>query len=59
MLLNVAKCQGYSFYHFWVVKEGGGGRITHPLSRLGLIFGFSVGPPPFLFGLPPSPIINV
>ena len=27
MLLNAAKCQGYSFYHFWVIKEkptGGG-----------------------------------
>ena len=20
MLLNAAKCQGYSFYHFWVIK---------------------------------------
>ena len=34
MLLNAAKCQGYSFYRFWVIKgkptgweEGG---ITHP-----------------------------
>ena len=21
MLLNVAKCQGYSFYRFWVIKK--------------------------------------
>ena len=21
MLLNAAKCQGYTFYHFWVIKE--------------------------------------
>ena len=21
MLLNAAKFQGYSFYHFWVIKE--------------------------------------
>ena len=20
MFLNVAKCQGYNFYHFWVIK---------------------------------------
>ena len=29
MLLNAAKCKGYSFYRFWVTKEkltwGGGG----------------------------------
>ena len=34
-LLNAAKCQGYSFYLFWVIKGkatgGGGGGITpHP-----------------------------
>ena len=31
MLLNAAKCQGYSFYSFWVIKgkpAGGGGKIT-------------------------------
>ena len=32
MLLNAAKCQGYSFYSFWVIKGkpagGGGGKIT-------------------------------
>ena len=31
MLLNAAKCQGCSFYHFWVIKGkpigGGGGGI--------------------------------
>ena len=25
MLLNAAKCQGYSFYRFWVAKPTGGG----------------------------------
>ena len=39
MLLNAAKCQGYSFYRFWVIKGipkrggRGGDKITH---RLGL-----------------------
>ena len=31
MLLNAAKCQGYSFYLFWVIKgqpKRGGGKIT-------------------------------
>ena len=30
MLLNAAKCQGYSFYSFWVIKgkPAGGGKIT-------------------------------
>ena len=38
-LLNDAKCQGYTFHRFWVIKEKptggrrGGGRITPP--RLG------------------------
>ena len=31
MLLNAAKCQGYSFYRFWGIKEkpmrGGGGGL--------------------------------
>ena len=46
MLLNATKCQGYSFYRFWVIKEKptGWGRVilppphspTHPLPRLGL-----------------------
>ena len=26
MLLNAAKCQGYSFYRFWVIKEKPAGR---------------------------------
>ena len=35
MLLNAAKCQGYSFYHFWVINGkptggDGGGKITLP-----------------------------
>ena len=31
MLLNAAKCQGYSFYRFWVVKgKPKGGKITPP-----------------------------
>ena len=31
MLLNVAKCQGYNFYHFWVIKEKPtGGKMTLP-----------------------------
>ena len=48
MLLNAAKCQGYNFYCFWVIKgkptgEGAGGKITlppplpPPPPRLGLI----------------------
>ena len=35
MLLNAAKCQGYSVYHFWVINGkptggDGGGKITLP-----------------------------
>ena len=39
MLLNAAKCQGYSFYRFWVIKgkPTGGSKITLPPPRLGLI----------------------
>ena len=41
MLLNAAKCQDYSFYHFWVTegktnKGEGGDKINIPLPRLGL-----------------------
>ena len=39
MLLNPAKCQGYSLYRFWFIKgkaTGGGGKITLPASILGL-----------------------
>ena len=40
MLLNAAKCQGYSMYHFWVTEgkptRGGGDKIDTPLPRLGL-----------------------
>ena len=38
MLLNTAKCQNYSFYRFWVIKEkptGGGWNYPSP-PRLGL-----------------------
>ena len=38
MLLNTAKCQGYSFYRFWVIKGKptvGGGEVK--FIRLGLI----------------------
>ena len=35
MLLNAPKCQGYSFYHFWVIKgKPIGGDSPQP--RLGL-----------------------
>ena len=39
MLINAAKCQGYSFYRFRVIEEkanGGWGKVTPP-HRLGLI----------------------
>ena len=36
MLLNDAKCWGYSFYYFWVIKGKTGGKITHPPPRLRL-----------------------
>ena len=48
MLLNDAKCQGYSFYHFWVIKRkptrGGGSKISPLPPRLGLssIYGVTV-----------------
>ena len=37
-LLNAAKCQGYSFYHFWVIKrkQTEGVKLL-PTPRLGLI----------------------
>ena len=36
-MLNGAKCQGYSFCRFWVIKgKSTGGKITHPPPRLGL-----------------------
>ena len=34
MLLNAAKCLGYSFYRFWVIKGKPTGWVTPP--RLGL-----------------------
>ena len=44
MLLNAEKCQGYSFYCFWVLKGkptggGGGGRVKlpPPTPRLGIM----------------------
>ena len=39
MVLNAAKCQGYIFYRFWVIKgkpNRGKGKIPLPSSRLGL-----------------------
>ena len=33
MLLNAAKCQGYSFYHFWVIRRKpirGGAKLPPP-----------------------------
>ena len=30
MLLNAAKCQGYSFYSVWVIKGNKPGGTTHP-----------------------------
>ena len=36
MLLKVAKCQGYSFYCFWVIKGKPTGGIKFPQPRLGL-----------------------
>ena len=40
ILLNATKCQGYSFYRFWVIKPTRGSKINppplHPDSRLGL-----------------------
>ena len=38
MLLNGAKYQGYSLYHFWVIKRkptGGRGEITPSLTQMG------------------------
>ena len=43
MLLNAAKCHGYCFYHFWVIKgkptggKGWGVKLPPPPPRLGLI----------------------
>ena len=39
MLLNAAKCQGYSFYHFWVIKgKPTEEKIDPPPPGLGLKF---------------------
>ena len=42
MLLNDAKCQGYNFYCFWVIKgkpKGeGGGKITTPTQYMKIIW---------------------
>ena len=38
--MNDAKCQGYSFYHFWVINvKPTGGKITPTPSRLSNIYG--------------------
>ena len=39
MLLNAAKCQGYSFYRLWVIKGkptggGGGGGVKLPPTEI-------------------------
>ena len=36
IFLNAAKCQGYGFYSFWVIKEKPTGGDYSPPSRLGL-----------------------
>ena len=36
MQLNAAKCQGYSFYHFWSIKGKPTGGGLPPPARLGL-----------------------
>ena len=37
MLINTAKCQGCSFYRFWVIKRKPQGvKLTHRTPRLGL-----------------------
>ena len=36
MLLTTAKCQGYNFYCFWVIKENQQGEIKLPPTWLGL-----------------------
>ena len=40
MLPNAAKCQGYSFYHFCIIKgkPERGVKINRPRPRLGLIW---------------------
>ena len=56
MLLNAAKYQGYSFYHFWVIKgkhTGGGGGENNTPPRLGLrhiIYCYGLKPKMFLGG---------
>ena len=34
MLLNAAKCQGYSFYRFWVIKGKQRGKTTPPPTQI-------------------------
>ena len=36
MLLNVVKCQGYSFYYFWVIKGGRGVKLSFTQIRVKL-----------------------
>ena len=36
MLLNAAKCQGYSFYRFWVIKGKPTGGNYPPTQRVGV-----------------------
>ena len=46
MLLNATKCQGYSFYGFWVIKGKPTGGVAptppHPPSKVRIKFKFSV-----------------
>ena len=48
MLLNASKCQGFSFYCFWVIKGKSAGRVKSttpsPPPRLGLISDNSLSP---------------
>ena len=37
MLLNGAKCQGYNFYHSWVIMGKPTSGSNYPPSMLGLI----------------------
>ena len=35
MLLDAEKCEGYSFYHFWVInRKPTGGKTTAPYTHI-------------------------
>ena len=46
MLLNVEKCQGYSFYYFWIIKRKtkGGNKITPPPRLMALTLSRNLNP---------------